>query len=312
MNNIIEAINRDLIKQELNDDTFVRRTNNGNKEIFIINHLNSPNTLKELGRLREISFRDAGGGTGKELDIDAFDTSDIPFKQLLVWDPEQEEIVGGYRYLEGSEILKTGFNNPATPTSHLFNMSDEFKRDFLPYTIELGRSFVQPKYQPNYNLRKGLYSLDNLWDGLGALIVQMPEMKYFGGKFTMYPKFNKEAHDILHYFLDHHFKDEKKLLTPIYKLDYKTDKLEEIKKLFPSEDYLSNFKTLNHSVRKLGENIPPMVNAYMNLSPTMKFFGTSINSNFGNVEESGILLTINDIYANKKDRHINNINLERI
>ncbi|RLD43851.1 MAG: hemolysin [Bacteroidetes bacterium] len=312
MTNIIKAISRDLIKQELNDDTFVRRTNNGNKEIFIFDHISAPNTLKEIGRLREISFRDAGGGTGKELDIDKYDTSDIPFKQLMVWDPEQEEIVGGYRFLEGHEILKSGFDNPSTPTSHLFEMSDEFKKDYLPFTIELGRSFVQPLYQPNYNLRKGLYSLDNLWDGLGALIVQQPHMKYFGGKFTMYPNFNKEAHDILHCFLNYHFEDKDNLLTPLFKLGYKTDKIEEIKKLFPTDDYLINYKTLNHSIRNLGENIPPMINAYMNLSSTMKYFGTSLNSNFGDVEESGILLTINDIYDRKKDRHVNNIIKERI
>jgi hypothetical protein len=312
MTNIIEAVNRDLIKQELNDDIFVRRTNNGNKEIFIFDYRNAPNTLKEVGRLREISFRDAGGGTGKEIDIDSYDTSDIPFKQLIVWDPEQEEIVGGYRFLEGSEILKTGFENPSTPTSHLFEMSDEFKRDYLPYTIELGRSFVQPLYQPNYNLRKGIYSLDNLWDGLGSLIVQQPNMKYFGGKFTMYPNYNHEAHDILHYFLNYHFQDKDSLLLPLYKLGYKTDKTAEIKKLFPTDDYLSNYKTLNHSIRNLGENIPPMVNAYMNLSPTMKYFGTSLNSNFGDVEESGILITINDIYDGKKERHVKNIIKERL
>jgi hypothetical protein len=312
MNDIIEAVNREQIKQELNDDTFVRRTNNGNKEIFIFDHRNAPNTLKEVGRLREISFRDAGGGTGKELDIDKYDTSDIPFKQLIVWDPEQEEIVGGYRFLEGSEILKTGFENPSTPTSHLFEMSDEFKRDYLPFTIELGRSFVQPLYQPNYNLRKGIYSLDNLWDGLGSLIVQQPKMKFFGGKFTMYPSFNYEAHDIMHYFLNYHFEDKDMLLTPLFKLGYKTDKIEDIQKLFPTKDYLANYKTLNHSIRNLGENIPPMVNAYMNLSPTMKYFGTSINSNFGDVEESGILITINDIYDGKKDRHVKNIITERI
>jgi hypothetical protein len=191
-------------------------------------------------------------------------------------------------------------------------MSDEFKRDYFPYTIELGRSFVQPLYQPNYNLRKGIYSLDNLWDGLGSLIVQQPKMKFFGGKFTMYPNFNEEAHDIIHCFLNYHFEDKDNLLTPLYKLGYKTTKTEEIRKLFPSDDYLANYKTLNHSVRNLGENIPPMINAYMNLSPTMKYFGTSLNSNFGDVEESGILITINDIYDGKKERHVNNIIKERI
>ena len=205
MVDIISKIDRSLIKKELNNNTFARRTNNGNKEIFIIDYHNAPNTVQEIGRLREIGFRDAGGGTGKEIDIDEYDTADIPFKQLIVWDPSQDEIVGGYRFLEGYEILKSGFENPKTPTSHLFTLSDTFKKDYLPYTFELGRSFVQPLYQPNYNLRKGIYSLDNLWDGLGMLVVQQPKMKYYFGKITMYPKFNAKARDLIHYFLELYF-----------------------------------------------------------------------------------------------------------
>jgi len=201
MKEIIAAIDRKLLKAELNDETFVRRTNNGNKEIFIVDNKNAPNTMLELGRLREISFRESGGGTGKEADIDEYDISDSPFKQLLVWDPAEEAIVGGYRFLEGPEILKVSSENPNTPTSHLFNLSDKFINDYLPITIELGRSFVQPLYQPNYNLRRGLYSLDNLWDGLGQIIVDQPHNEYYFGKITMYPSFDSVARDMIHYFL---------------------------------------------------------------------------------------------------------------
>jgi hypothetical protein len=311
MIDIIERIDRNLILNELNDETFVRRTNNGNKEIFIVDHYNAPNTLQEIGRLREVSFRDAGGGSGKAVDIDEYDLSEKPFKQLIVWDPDCQEIVGGYRFLEGNIIMESSFGNPDTPTAHLFNLSDDFKNNFFPKTFELGRSFVQPLYQPNYNLRKGIYSLDNLWDGLGELVVQNPEMKYFFGKITMYPSFNPIARDLIHFFLDFHFGDENKIVSPIDNLGYKTN-IEEFKNIFNGKDYIEDYKTLNHTVRKYGENIPPLVNAYMNLSPTMKFFGTSINERFGNVEESGILITINDIYDSKIDRHVKNIIRERV
>ncbi len=311
MVDIIERIDRNLILKELNNKTFVRRTNNGNKEIFIIDHFNAPNTLQEIGRLRELSFRNAGGGSGKAVDIDEYDLSENPFKQLIVWDPECMEIVGGYRFLEGHIILKSSLDNPDTPTAHLFNLSDVFKTEYLPTTFELGRSFVQPLYQPNYNLRKGIYSLDNLWDGLGELVVRHPDMKYFFGKITMYPNFNPVARDLIHYFLNKHFADNKNLVWPIDNLGYKTD-TKEFNNIFTGKDYIEDYKILNHSVRNYGENIPPLVNAYMNLSPTMKYFGTSINSRFGNVEESGILITINDIYDSKIDRHIKNIIRERI
>ena len=311
MKDIISKIDRKLIVSELNEDTFVRRTNNGNKEIFIFDNNNAPNSLLEIGRLREISFRESGGGTGNEVDIDEYDTSDIPFKQLVVWDPLEQEFVGGYRFLEGYNILKSGFDNPQTPTTHLFNLSDEFKKDYLPTTYELGRSFVQPLYQPSYNMRKGLFSLDNLWDGLGELLVEQPNMEYYYGKFTMYPDFNAVARDMIHYFLEMHFGDKKNLITPIKEMFYKTD-INKFKSIFGGDDYSVDFKILNGEVRKLGENIPPMINAYMNLSSTMKYFKTAINDNFGMVEESGIFITMADIYDKKTKRHINNIIRERV
>ncbi len=311
MKSIISAIDRSLLEQELNDDTFIRRTNNGNKEIFVVTNQNAPNVVQEIGRLREITFREAGGGTGKEVDIDQYDIEDNPFKQLVVWDPENKEIVGGYRYKEGKLILQTESGEPNTPTSHLFCFCDKFIKDYLPVTIELGRSFVQPNYQPNYDLRKGLYSLDNLWDGLGCLTVDYPDIEHFFGKITMYPTFNVEARDYILFFLDIYFRDNSGLITANYPLSYQYDEAL-LNSLFVRDDYLKDFKALNHKVRSLGENIPPMVNSYMNLSSTMKTFGTSVNERFGNVEETGILIYIKDIYPRKKDRHINNIVRERV
>jgi hypothetical protein len=306
---IIAAVDRKLIKAELEQGLFMRRTNNGNKEIYIFDHRSAPNCVREIGRLREITFRNAGGGTGNEIDTDLYDHADIPFKQLAVWDPEAEEFVGGYRYLEGHEILKT---HPIdTPTLHLFDFTEQFKKEYLPTTFELGRSFVQPHYQPNYDLRKGLYSLDNLWDGLGELIVKHPEMEYFFGKITMYPSFNARARDFIHYFLQLYFGEKENTVIPRIPITYKTD-LKGIPELFSGKDYLADYKIMNQQVRSLGENIPPLVNAYMNLSATMKYYGTSLNPDFGNVEESGILITIADIYEAKKERHIQNIIRERV
>jgi len=311
MMEIIPEIQRNLLIQELNDDTFIRRTNNGNKEIFVIDNQNAPNVVQEIGRLREISFRAAGGGTGKELDIDEYDLEDNPFKQLVVWDPAHKEIVGGYRFKEGREILKTSDGNPNTPTSHLFCLCDDFVKDYLPTTIELGRSFVQPNYQPNYDLRKGLYSLDNLWDGLGCLTVDYSYVEHFFGKITMYPSFNVEARDFILFFLNTYFKDTRGLIEAKYPISYQFEEAY-LSKNFVGDDYIKDYKTLNHKVRSLGENIPPLVNSYMNLSPSMKTFGTSVNERFGDVEETGILIRIEDIYPAKKDRHINNIVRERV
>lgn len=303
METIIQAINIDLIEKELTQERFLRKTNNGNKEIYIINHHNSPNTMLEIGRLRELSFRDAGGGTGKSIDIDEFDTCESPYEQLLVWSPEDKEIIGGYRFIDGKNIKILENGEPYCATAELFHFSPYFIKEYLPYTIELGRSWVQPKYQPTYNIRKGIFSLDNLWDGLGAITLDYPEMKYFFGKITMYPRFNITARDLILYFLKKYFPDTDRMVYPHEELNIVTD-IEELKSIFNSGNYDEDYRILMKNVRRLNESIPPLVNAYMNLSSTMKSFGTAINQNFGKVEETGILITITDIYDIKKHRHI--------
>lgn len=305
---IIPPVSIAAIQSELTPEKFVRHTNFGGNEIYIINAANSPNILQEIGRLRELTFRSAGGGTGKETDLDEFDTAEVPYEQLIVWDPKEHEIVGGYRFILGKHVVKHGIGVLAT--SELFNFSEKFLTDYMPTTIELGRSFVQPSYQSTGNARKGIFALDNLWDGLGALIIIHPEIKYYFGKVTMYPDFNRPARDLILYFLKRYFGDKEKLVTPLnpVKMDTPTHQME---KVFSADSYLENYKILSKAVRVLGENIPPLINSYMNISPTMKSFGTAINQHFGEVEETGILIKIDDIYTGKKERHINTFKLIR-
>jgi hypothetical protein len=309
MQDIISKIPREAILAELTRERYVRKTNNGNNEIYIITYHNSPNVMKEIGRLRELTFRHAGGGTGKEIDIDEFDLCDHPYQQLLVWNPEDQEIVGAYRYIACKDAeFREGKVHLAT--TELFDFHPEFYKDYLPYTIELGRSFIQPQYQPSEQFRKGLFSLDNLWDGLGAIVVDNPFMRYYYGKVTMYTDFNIEARDMILAFLQYYFPDDKKMVTPIHGVQIQTDVsafLNEIKDL----PYKEGHSVLNKKVRALGENIPPLMNAYMNLSSTMRVFGTAVNPTFGGVEETGILVRISDIYESKKERHINSYLIEK-
>jgi len=308
MENIIDKIPREALLAELTKERYVRKTNNGNNEIYIITHHNSPNTMMEIARLREVTFRHAGGGTGKSFDIDDFDTSPHPYQQLLVWNPEDKEIVGAYRFILCRDAeYKNG--KVLLATTELFNFSEEFYKTYLPYTIELGRSFIQPMYQPSEQFRKGLFSLDNLWDGLGAIVVDNPDMKYYYGKVTMYTDFNVTARDYILSFLKYYFPDSKKLVTPIHGVDIKTDVTDFLNEI-NGKDFKTGHAILNKHVRALGENIPPMVNAYSNLSSTMLSFGTAINPTFGGVEETGILVTIADIYKSKSDRHIETYNKE--
>lgn len=305
MQAIIPAVDRNLIKNELSEARFLRYTNNGNNHIYLVDHHNSPNTVKEIGRLRELTFRSAGGGTGLPMDLDENDTNENCYQQLITWNPDEDEIVAGYRliYCKNAGVLPDGQLDLST--AHLFKFSEKFIKEYIPYTIELGRSFVQPKFQPSLDNRKGLFSLDNLWDGLGAVVMLHPEVKYLFGKVTMYPHFNREARDLLLYFMNHFFPDKDQLVRPYPQLtlSYETE-ASKFEGIFDGLDYKEGYKVLNSKVRALGENIPPLINTYMNLSPTMKTFGTALNDEFGAVEETGILITINDIYESKKQRHM--------
>ena len=302
MEDIIAPIDKEVLKSELTEDKRLRFTNKSNNEIYIVTWKNAPNVLKEIGRLREIAFRAAGGGTGKSMDLDEYDLMENPYQQLIVWDPEAEEILGGYRYLLGDEVEFDAEGKPLLATAHMFNFSEKFLKDYLPTTIELGRSFVTLEYQSTRAGSKGLFALDNLWDGLGALTVVMPQVKYFFGKMTMYPSYNRFGRDMILYFLKKHFNDKDKLITPMQPLLIETDE-KVLEKLFCHDTFKEDYKVLNTEVRKLGYNIPPLVNAYMSLSPTMRMFGTAINDGFGDVEETGILIAVDEILEEKRVRH---------
>lgn len=300
---IIQPIDKELLKSELTPERQLRMTNKSNNEIYVITAHNSPNVMKEIGRLREIAFREAGGGTGKSMDIDEFDTMDKCYKQLIVWNPEAEEIIGGYRYLLGTDVELDENGQPILATGHMFHFSDKFMKDYMPQTIELGRSFVSLEYQSSKMGAKSLFALDNLWDGLGALTVVMPNVKYFFGKMTMYPSYVRKGRDMILYFLKKHFNDPDNLIIPMKPLKIETDE-KELEQLFCEESFKDDYRILNREVRKMGYNIPPLVNAYMGLSPTMKMFGTAINYGFGDVEETGILIAVDEILEEKRIRHI--------
>jgi len=299
---IIPPVDRDLLKRELNEERLMRKAKKGNNLIFIVNHHNSPHTMREIGRLREIAFRNSGGGTGDEIDIDGYDTIEKCYDQLIIWSPEDEEIVGGYRFIHCSIALQDD-EVPALSTAHYFDFDKRFVDEYLPKTIELGRSWVQPKFQPTVNPRKGLFALENLWDGLGSLLTIYPDTDYYFGKVTMYPSYNSEARDFLLYFMNHYFPDKENLMKTKYPLTQTYDPKEYLS-LLEGLEFKNGFRVLKNFVRTRGENVPPLINLYMHLSPSMKTFGTAVNPDFGGVEETGIMVTLEDVYEDKKKRYI--------
>lgn len=300
---IIKPIAKQLLKQELTPEKRLRLTNKSHNEIYVITAHNAPNVMQEIGRLREIAFRTAGGGTGKCVDIDEFDTGENCYKQLIVWNPEAEEIIGGYRYSFGDDWKLDDKGQPILATSHMFHYSDKFIKDYMPAAVELGRSFVSLEYQNVRTNAKSIFALDNLWDGLGALTVINPKVKYFFGKMTMYPSYIRIGRDMILYFLKKYFDDKDNLIVPTKPLQLETD-AKVFDDLFNGGAFKEDYKILNREIRKMGYNIPPLINAYMGLSPTMKLFGTAINNGFGDVEETGILIAVDEILEEKRIRHI--------
>ena len=307
MKAIIREVELDLIKQELTSDRLLRKTNKGGNEIYVVNAHNAPNVMREIGRLREIAFRTAGGGTGKDCDIDEYDTMEEPCQQLVVWNPEGNEIIGGYRFILGENVRLNADGVPHIATSHMFRFSKQFIEDYLPSTLELGRSFVRLEYQSSKAGAKAIYALDNLWDGIGALTVVYPQIKSLFGKVTMYPNYSHLCRDMILYFMNHYFPDRDHLVTPILPVKLTHD-IDFLRSKFVNNDFAEDYRRLNKLVREEGLNVPPLVHAYMSLSPTMKMFGTAINDEFGNVEESGIMILVSEITAEKIGRHVNTFN----
>lgn len=306
MEKLIDPVDRKLIKNELTDDKFLRYTNALKNSIFVVDSLNAPHTMREIGRLRELTFRSAGGGTGKEVDIDEYDIGNVPFKQLIVWNSEKEEIISAYRFIVGKDVPLDRDGYPQTPTSKLFHFSKEFIRDYWPYCIELGRSFVRPNYQATTNRRESLFALDNIWDGLGTLIIDNPEAKYFMGKMTLFRDYNLQAKNLIMRFMATHFKGDEKLVHALFPSDINSS-INNIpsKPIISEETFKEAFRQLNREVLDLGISIPPLIKTYLSLSPTIEYFGISENKAFGNVDEICILITITDIYEKKLSRHVN-------
>lgn len=301
MKRVATSINRTLLVKELSHIPVYRKTNKANNFIYIFDGHEAPNLLMEIGRLRELSFRLAGGGTGNKYDIDKYDTMPHPYKQLIVWNPTEGEIVGGYRFFYCRDLKYGVSPNFNLSITDYFNLSTPFIRDYLPYSIELGRAFVQPAYQSSKMGSKSIFALDNLWDGLGAIVVNNPDVKYFYGKVTTYRNFNVNARNILLNFLHTWFPDNDNLFTSKFPIQNSFKNVTLFNKGSFSEDYV----LLKQLIRETKENIPPLFNAYINLSPNMRTLGTSINTHLGDVDETAILLSIKDLFPEKVSRHIN-------
>ena len=303
MEEIINPVDTDLLLHEL-EGHLLRPSNKAGNLLYDITAHECPNVMRELGRLREISYRAGGGGTGKELDIDELDLMARPYHQLIVWDPDAQQIIGGYRYMLGEEIETDEHGQPRIASAHLFHFSPHFMSEYLPKTIEFGRAFVQPKYQQREMGVKALFALDNIWDGIGAVLYNHPQIRYMIGKVTLYPSFNPLVRDLLYTYLERFHPAGENLLTPYHPLPISAEAKKWADEVFEGEDPTANLHALQLAIRQHGLTVPAMFAAYLNVTNRMRTFGTSINDEFGDVLETGIMVDLNTVYPEKKDRYI--------
>jgi len=207
--------------------------------------------------------------------------------------------------LPGHDAVFNEHGQPLLAMGQLFDFSEEFIKNYLPYTVELGRAFVQPDYQTAKMGMKSLFSLDNLWDGLGALIHDAKKSKYFIGKINIYEHYSPIARELIYEYLEEFFPDKKKLIVPKNEIQVSAKVKKMAKAIFnKKETAQSNYKLLQKAVRNEGETIPPMFNAYIGLTDTMLNFGTTTDPHFGHTFETGIMITTPDLIESKRMRYI--------
>ena len=305
MNTIIDPVPVELIKAELTKSKKLEDTNKGHNELYIVTWQDSPNVVTEIGRLRELTFREAGGSTGNAIDLDEYDKMEKPYKQLIVWDPDNEAIIGGYRFLFGSDAMFDENGQPILASSHQFRFSQKFINEYLPHVIELGRNFVAPEYQSSKGGAKSIFAFDNLWDGLVAIIMKHPDLLYFFGKITLYPSYDHIAKDLIYHFLWKHYGDKEELVRPWDDQTVMPESDPELMDLVVNkDDLLEDYKLLKAAAKMRGENVPPNVSAYISVTSRMSMFGTAVNRLMHNIEDSAVLIPFDEIYHDKKSRHI--------
>lgn len=287
--------NKKLLKEEVKKAEFLGNTIDG-KRIILVDAMQSPSLLRELGRVREISFRAIGGGTGSARDNDLYDNY---YRHLILWDDEELEIVGAYRIGECKDIIA----NKGTEGLYTYNLcdfNDHFK-DYCNYSVELGRSFVQPKYW-------GSRALDNLWQGVGAYLAHNPNIKYTYGTVTINADTPKKAVAALVYFYSYHFTCSTNMMKAKKPYMMSDEDRVEFDGLFKDVSYKDGFVLLKSYLKDLGTSVPTLFKQYAELydEGAVRFFDFSVNDDLFGVVEGFIIADNTRMKKAKRKRYIEN------
>ncbi|QOG12400.1 lysophospholipid acyltransferase family protein [Arcobacter sp. FWKO B] len=285
---------RQAILEELQSSQVLGSTSDG-KKIYLYSYKDDSTILKEIGRLRELSFRKVGEGVNKKRDTDKYDKY---YSHIILWDEKELEIVGSYRIGNSNHIMSL-YGEDGFYTSSLFNYNSGFA-NYLQDSIELGRSFVQPKYW-------GTRALDYLWYGIGAYLKNHRNIKYMFGAVSLSSTYPSIAKDLIINYYSNYFKDSNNLVTPKNPYQY-SNNLNEVNYLFGYNDKKLDFKILKSALNDVGFVVPTLYKQYSDLCEDdgVKFLGFNTDTNFSNCVDGFILVDISKIKTPQKNRYINN------
>ncbi|MDN5106253.1 lysophospholipid acyltransferase family protein [Aliarcobacter butzleri] len=289
---IAHPVSKIDLYNELKKSPLLGQTNDG-KKIYLYDYVEDSIVLKELGRLREISFRKVGEGVNKKRDIDKYD---VYYQHIILYDKNELEIVGAYR-IGNSDMIFKEFGTKGFYSNTLFQFNDEFMF-YLQNSIELGRSFVQPKYW-------GTRALDYLWYGIGAYVKANPNIKYMFGPVSISGTFPAIAKDMLVFYYNYYYSSEKNLVEARTPFSYSSH-IHDIKEFFTLEDKKRDFKSLKIALSNIGVNVPTLYKQYseLTLDDGVKFLDFNVDKNFGDCIDSFILVEIDKIKDSMKQRYM--------
>ncbi len=292
--NIIHPIDKQVLTREFKNAQHIGSTSD-QKKIMLTSSEDSPSILKEISRLREITFRKVGEGTGKKKDLDNFDKY---YKHLVVWDENELEIIGAYRIGLGKDIVMEkgpdGFY-----TSTIFKYEKEFIEKYMPTGVELGRSFVQKKYW-NTN------ALNYLWQGIGAFLAHHEQVKYMFGGVSISNSYPESAKKMIVYYFKKWFGEEHQLAKAISKFNIPHHSLSKFDELFNGSSYKEDYKILKRMLKPYGYSVPILYKHYSELcyEGGVKFLDFAIDESFENCIDGLILVDVDLIKDDKRARYI--------
>lgn len=284
---------RAVLKKAVESCQLLGETGDG-KKIYLYHHQQSSPVMREIGRLRELAFRAVGEGCGQRRDIDRFDSH---YEHLILWDSDDLEIVGAYRFANTARVI-ADHGLAGLYTASLFQFSAQMQA-YLAQGLELGRSFVQPRYW-------GKRSLDYLWYGIGAYLKQYPELRYLFGGVSLSNSYPQAARDLMVYFYSLYFQDEQRTAVSNQPYQLPHAILQQLQQHFSGQDYAADFVQLKHLLANMGVSIPTLYKQYSELCEPggVKFLAFGTDPDFADCIDGLVLVDLTQLKAQKRARYL--------